>query len=746
MPNRISEYFKLRKQEKEQFQAFMEHTAIQISIAEKEYAALFRNTSRHLDAQTVLDWQNRFNKLRDEASSYLKDGMIEKKKLPRRYTEQFSKMDAMYESLPKRRKAHNQKLTEPHAPEAESAFLHIAGKKPEAYQKEAILSEERSLLLTGAPSTGKTTALKAKRQYLKERGLCSDDEIISLRCGDTAGFAALAADLLHTCGRPAEYQTETNRLPDKIRRFLREKTAEPSYRSRLIDYYLTFHVSGRTAFEFNTYEEYENYLTLCPPVSLKGEKLQSYEQLAVANFLYALGVEYEYHAPFREAVTLNGSRTPYKPDFTLKDYPLCINLYALDENGNAADKKALSFSRGETVTNQLQNRIREIREIHTEHEIPLIECFSYEKHAGNLLPKLQNALSAYNVKFHFRSDEELLSVIEAADPEYLETLTESIRCGTEAILASELTEDTVFTLSRTKSKTAAPLYKRRERLMSLILPFYREYLAEVPCDEYRIVSRAAEALKDYKPALRCRHLFLDDLENMNACSMHLVTAFYQLCGCTVTAAGSVQSSFAGRFGADSAFLAEFGRYFPGFEEIECKRVLDLPAGIFGQLRTFAGEKDVTRVGSASGHIETYRVSYTDQAALREACDTLFASLPPDRSVLVACRYDSDRALFAEYTADKSNTACLSVFDAVQKYDIVIWVNTRFSSFGVPDERLCLNNIAGLLMRKPDTYSYEEERGLLYRTLALARERAILLYDPKNESDFVKELGKAAGNE
>lgn len=134
-----------------------------------------------------------------------------------------------------------------------------------------------------------------------------------LRGGDLRGFASFARDVLAQCGMsPASPEQEApceEGLPEMLRGFLAEKQSEPSYRSRLIDYYLKFHVAGHTAFEFEDYGEYQKYIALYPPVSLKGERLNSYEELDIANFLYALGIEYEYHAPFPEEVILQGERT-----------------------------------------------------------------------------------------------------------------------------------------------------------------------------------------------------------------------------------------------------------------------------------------------------------------------------------------------------------------------------------------------------------------------------------------------------
>ena len=109
MAGRISEYFKIRKQEKEEFIAFLEDVKHKISVAGQEYQELFRNPSAYVDVRKTAEWKSRFSRLHDEASSYLKNGMIEKKKLPRRYEEPFSAINTMYANIDRRRAAHNRK-------------------------------------------------------------------------------------------------------------------------------------------------------------------------------------------------------------------------------------------------------------------------------------------------------------------------------------------------------------------------------------------------------------------------------------------------------------------------------------------------------------------------------------------------------------------------------------------------------------------------------------------------------------
>ena len=61
MAGRISEYFKIRKQEKEEFIAFLEDVKHKISVAGQEYQELFRNPSAYVDVRKTAEWKSRFS-------------------------------------------------------------------------------------------------------------------------------------------------------------------------------------------------------------------------------------------------------------------------------------------------------------------------------------------------------------------------------------------------------------------------------------------------------------------------------------------------------------------------------------------------------------------------------------------------------------------------------------------------------------------------------------------------------------
>ena len=89
----------------------------------------------------------------------------------------------------------------------------------------------------------------------------------------------------------------------------------------------------RSQHEFRNWGDYWDYICEHEIRSLKGDKVKSFEECEIANFLYLNGVAYEYEAPY-EHDTATSDKSQYKPDFHLPDAGIYIEHFALNASGN----------------------------------------------------------------------------------------------------------------------------------------------------------------------------------------------------------------------------------------------------------------------------------------------------------------------------------------------------------------------------------------------------------------------------
>lgn len=734
MFNKISDYFKYKKQDKEELIQLLNKTISNISIAEQDYISIFENKSLYLDIRKINDWKNKYSKTHDTASSYLKGGMNEKKKIPNKYVAPLNRIIQLYSLIDKQRKSHNKNILSSGKTSAENAFIQICPNSgPTESQLYAILADDKRILITGAPSTGKSTTLKAKYNYLKEK----NHEILFLDAQKRSDFTNLSKVLLKRSNFDlSEIITPDKPMDDIILSFIKEKLNDSIYRGRVLDYYFNFHTNGKTIFEFDSKEAYDKYISLCPPITLRGEQVNTYEELNVANFLYSLGVDYKYNIPFEKDVMLQGARSRYKPNFTLPDYGICINIYTLDN-----DRHAPFDNEDFTSTSFITNRVEEINNIHSEAEVPLIECFTYEKSNGNLLSHIQNSLKNYNVDFNIKTDNELLSIIQEKDKNFFPILTESIRLSIETILATGETEESILTLSRTKSKTAASLYKRRERMMSLILPFYNYYIKNFKWDELRIIRYAANKLNTLDFSFEYSHIFVDNAEYLNAATALLLNAITDKYDCKIVFAGCGWCSPVSLNATDSVYLQDFGRFYPGYDEIILDKIFNLPYKTGEKMIKFAlngtGNYEFKPILDKSYGNDNNKYIEKTTKSLNDVIDDLYQTNATNQKILILCRYDNELDSIKSYQSE--NITCSTIFNASGKYDTVILFSSKYTDFGFPDERINLNNISDLILRRPDTNFFLGERNLLCKALSLTKNQFIVICDHVDISDYIDEL-------
>ena len=135
---------------------------------------------------------------------------------------------------------------------------------------------------------------------------------------------------------------------------------------------------------FKSWGEYWQYVRDHDIRTLKGERVKSYEECEIANWLYLNGIEYEYERKY-EHDTTTPERRQYKPDFYLPDLDVYVEHFAVDSNGNTP-----SFIDGQSYLEGISWK----RATHEQFGTVLVETYSHEKSAGTLLSGLKAKLEA----------------------------------------------------------------------------------------------------------------------------------------------------------------------------------------------------------------------------------------------------------------------------------------------------------------------------------------------------------------
>ena len=291
-------------------------------------------------------------------------------------------------------------------------FEHVENDPLTGRQRQAVLvNEENNLVIAGAGS-GKTSTITARVGYLVKRGLAAPENILVLAFNKAAAAelseriepiagSGVSAMTFHKFGlnvisealgkKPDIANAEEDSLGKKLKihDIIKEACQNEAFAKQLLRYFKYYLVPYQDLTSFKNQEEYINYLTKYELRSLKGEKVKSYGELLIANFLYLNGVDYEYEAKY-EHNTASRHRRQYKPDFYLLKAGIYIEYLALDRQGNTP-----SYINKDKYTDDLEWK----RRLHKTKSTELVEIMCYHTMEKNLETELDRHLKQHGVEY-----------------------------------------------------------------------------------------------------------------------------------------------------------------------------------------------------------------------------------------------------------------------------------------------------------------------------------------------------------
>ena len=123
-------------------------------------------------------------------------------------------------------------------------------------------------------------------------------------------------------------------------------------------------------------------------LTIQGEIVKSQGELAIANWLYVQGVEYEYERPY-EYDTADRDHRQYRPDFYFPAIRTYLEHYALDKDGRPPAAFGAKYAES----------MKWKAELHAEKATALITTTFSDFVSGELFPKLEEELKARGQQF-----------------------------------------------------------------------------------------------------------------------------------------------------------------------------------------------------------------------------------------------------------------------------------------------------------------------------------------------------------
>lgn len=642
-------------------------------------------------------------------------------------------------------------------------------------QRLAVVADEDATLVLAGAGSGKTSVIVAKAAYLIERGIREPNEILLMAFGkdaademaarikdrsgasvDALTFHALGYEIIGKVegGAPALAAHASDDA--QFRALLRDILINDIGRLRgmeslLLKWFSEFYWPFKSEWDFKTKSEYYQYVESHDLRTLGGERVKSFEELQIANWLYLNGIEYEYEPTYEHKLPDNDRRA-YTPDFRLSESGVYIEHFGV--------RKAKGLSgEAQLITAPHVDRERYLegmawkRKVHKDNGTVLIETFSYEQVEGRLTEALAEKIAPYVTLKPVSKDEifDTLSELGQVDA-FTQTLATFVRHFKSSGASIEQCRE------RSESTSDAPRSKAFLTLFEPLIDVYQKRL-EDRIDFEDMIMRAAEHVEAGRYKSPYRHLLVDEFQDISEGRARLLKALKaQHDDARLFAVGDDWQSIYRFTGSDIHLMRDFGGEFGGkfANSKDVHRTVDLgrtfrsvdkialPARRFVLQNPSQIDKNVITASQADEpaiQVRYYEGRQHD-TALNEILDELSQAATKETSVLLLGRYHFLKP--KDLTELNRSHPTLSIrFMTVHaskglEADHVIILRAESDRMGFPSE-IVDDPLLDLVLPKPEKFDHAEERRLFYVALTRARLSVTILADRDKPSIFVREL-------
>jgi DNA helicase-4 len=641
-----------------------------------------------------------------------------------------------------------------------------------------VVDEDATLVLAGAGS-GKTSVITAKAAYLVKAGIRQPEEILLLAFAKNAAeemservearsgvpivartFHAIAYDIIGIVegSKPAlaDHATDDMAFTNLIKQILKELVHQRSDVSKaIIRWFAHFLVEPKTEWDFQTKHDFYTHMEAQDLRTLQGEKVKSYEELQIANWLYQNGVEYEYEPVYEHKIAETGRRD-YQPDFRLTESGIYIEHFGVRRqkmaNGSEQLVTAPFIDRHEYLAGMEWKR-----QVHAEYETTLIETYSYERQEGRLLTGLAEKLAPHVTLKPRPADTIYDRIVELKQVDdfskLLGTFLRKFKSGSYSLQDCEIKSDQL------------KLGKRARAFLDVFAPVFEEYQKRLEgrIDFEDMILRAAGYTETGRYVSPFRHILVDEFQDISQSRARLVKALKaQHPDVRVFAVGDDWQSIFRFAGSDIHLMRHFGREFGGSFDGEAgvHRTVDLgrtfrsvdkiafAARIFVLRNPAQIQKQIVPAGTATEPaIRVVTVSKgEDEAKLSEVLAALSASVAPESkpaTVLLLGRYrfvEPDlQDLRWRFPRLKISFKTIHASKGLE-VDHVVLLKADSGRTGFPSE-IVDDPLLSLVSPEEEAYQNAEERRVMYVAMTRARHTLTILASNARPSCFVAELKK-----
>jgi DNA helicase-4 len=630
-------------------------------------------------------------------------------------------------------------------------------------QRKSIVTDEDSTLVVAGAGTGKTSTVVGKVSYLIKKKEIISDEILALAYGKDAAKEMrervkektgedIEIRTFHSIGRSIvqHYEGSKNKISDAatseyvnknlITNILREMLKNEKTRNLVMSFISYHRYPAKYLEDFKTNTDYFEYLRKHEPETLKGERVKSFEELLIADWLYLNGVYYEYEYPY-EHKTSSMQRNQYRPDFFLGDSKY-LEHFGINKEGRTAPQ-INSYEYNQSIVWK--------RNLHRQKRTTLIETYSWERQEGVILKNLEKKLSDIGIS------------IKPNDPKIIKELfeREDVNKKLVSLVADflQIFKEGQYTIKEISNniprinKSEIERYQVFIDLFDEVFKRYQDYLKKrQELDFADLISKSTDILNKTNFKTKFKRIIVDEYQDISRGRYKLLKALIKKQkDCRIMCVGDDWQSIYGFNGSDIRFTFDFEKVFGKTSRIDLDKsfrftqpILDVSSRFIQKNPLQLKKKITSKPSTFKKTIEIIENEFGNQEYLYEVFKKINSDRPNNKKwdVIILGRYNH---IEKEIPDDlKSKYKQLNIkFMSIHKSkglgaDVVVILKMESGKYGFPGS-MENDPIMNLVRADEQEFANAEERRVFYVALTRAKQKIFMCANSYFPSTFIEEL-------
>ena len=496
----------------------------------------------------------------------------------------------------------------------------------------------------------------------------------------------------------------------------------------------------RSQHEFKTWGAYYDYIRRYEIRSLKGERVKSFEECEIANFLYLNGVDYEYERLY-EHETGTSEKGQYRPDFYLPETGIWIEHFGIDAGGKTAP-----YVPQEAYLESMEWK----KNLHEKHGTTLIETFSHEYAAGTLLRNLEEKLRVCGITLSPVPPAETFATLE--EQGWIDPFMHLVATFLQHFKGAQLSYEQAMQRAAKVGDRA-----RAEAFLAVFRPIFERYQEALSqsgqIDFHDMIARATEHVESGRYRSPFGYILVDEFQDVSPDRARLLKVLVDRSpGTQLFAVGDDWQAIFRFAGSDISIMREFSQHFGDSERLSLETtfrcvdriaavatdfILHNPVQIPKMVRSIH-QSDSPRVHV--GLPDEQKLSLLKEALDRIAEDA--SRYKEISTVLLLGRYNhlqpqNMSSLAQQYPGLQFTYKTVHRSKGLEA-DYVVVPGLCCGKYGFPSE-ITDDPLLELVLAATEAHPNAEERRLLYVAITRARRHAFLLAEGGPPSSFVTEL-------